>query len=92
MECLYKEDVDRIFTLEEPFEEMGSEAIEVPALKDEEFAQITVLGLCVSFPNEAREFTFKSSIRYMTTHGWWPIPRLLIKVPRFRFVTISSVW
>ncbi|GJS55737.1 hypothetical protein Tco_0629099 [Tanacetum coccineum] len=42
MECLYKEDVDRIFTLEEPFEEMGSGAIEVPALKDEEFAQITV--------------------------------------------------
>ncbi|GJT26268.1 hypothetical protein Tco_0906543 [Tanacetum coccineum] len=36
---------------EEPFEEMGSEAIEVPALKDEEFAQIIVLGLCVSFPN-----------------------------------------
>ncbi|GJU41159.1 putative ribonuclease H-like domain-containing protein [Tanacetum coccineum] len=44
-------DVDRIFTLDEPFEEMGSEAIEVPALKEEEFAQITVLGLCVSFPN-----------------------------------------
>ncbi|GKE39017.1 hypothetical protein Tco_1462422, partial [Tanacetum coccineum] len=51
MECLYKEDVDRIFTLDEPFKEMGSEAIEVPALKDEEFAQITVLGLRVSFPN-----------------------------------------
>ncbi|GJQ96320.1 hypothetical protein Tco_0007459, partial [Tanacetum coccineum] len=51
------EDVDRIFTLEEPFEEMGSEAIEVPALKDEEFAQITVLGLRVSFPNgEALSF------------------------------------
>ncbi|GJU08056.1 hypothetical protein Tco_1124486 [Tanacetum coccineum] len=32
-----------------------------------------------------------SSIRYTTTHGWWPIPRLLIKVARFRFVTISSV-
>ncbi|GJU38727.1 hypothetical protein Tco_1191684 [Tanacetum coccineum] len=60
MECLYKEDVDRIFTLDEPFEEMGSEAIEVPALKEEEFAQITVLGLCVSFPNEAQEFTFES--------------------------------
>ncbi|GJV44354.1 hypothetical protein Tco_1428890 [Tanacetum coccineum] len=41
MECLYKEDVERIFTLDEPFEEMGSEAIEVPALKEEEFAQIT---------------------------------------------------
>ncbi|GJZ49025.1 hypothetical protein Tco_0603215 [Tanacetum coccineum] len=51
MECLYKEDVDRIFTLDEPFEEMGSEAIEVPALKEEEFAQIVVLGLCVFFPN-----------------------------------------
>ncbi|GKA77251.1 ribonuclease H-like domain-containing protein [Tanacetum coccineum] len=62
MECLYKEDVDRIFTLEEPFEEMGSEAIEVPALKDEEFAQITVLGLCVSFPNgEALSFRHGNS-------------------------------
>ncbi|GJT21895.1 hypothetical protein Tco_0891832 [Tanacetum coccineum] len=50
MECLYKEDVDRIFTLDEPFEEMGSEAIEVPALKEEEFAQITMLGLYVFFP------------------------------------------
>ncbi|GJV41039.1 hypothetical protein Tco_1419479 [Tanacetum coccineum] len=59
MECLYKEDDDRIFTLDEPFEEMGSEAIEVPALKEEEFAQITVLRLYVSFPNEAREFTFE---------------------------------
>ncbi|GJU99321.1 hypothetical protein Tco_1328592 [Tanacetum coccineum] len=126
MECLYKEDVDRIFTLDEPFEEMGSEAIEVHALKEEEFAQIVVLGLCVFFPNgdalsfvlwrvstdfligiylrptrvkilpvgfhdcasffydEAREFTFESSIRYTTTHGWWPIPRLLIKVHRKR--------
>ncbi|GJU34987.1 hypothetical protein Tco_1183341 [Tanacetum coccineum] len=35
MECLYKEDVDRIFTLDEPFEEMGSKAIEVPALKED---------------------------------------------------------
>ncbi|GJU37777.1 reverse transcriptase domain-containing protein, partial [Tanacetum coccineum] len=51
MKCLYKEDDDIIFTLDEPLEEMGSEAIEVPALKEEEFAQITVLGLCVSFPN-----------------------------------------
>ncbi|GJT90918.1 hypothetical protein Tco_1079763 [Tanacetum coccineum] len=51
------EDDDRIFTLDEPFEEMGSEAIEVPALKEEKFAQITVLGLCVSFPNgEALSF------------------------------------
>ncbi|GJS51588.1 ribonuclease H-like domain-containing protein [Tanacetum coccineum] len=33
MECLYKEDVDRIFTLGEPFEEMGSEALNVPVLK-----------------------------------------------------------
>ncbi|GJY92108.1 hypothetical protein Tco_0507890 [Tanacetum coccineum] len=62
MKCLYKEVVDRIFTLDEPFEEMGSEAIEVLALKEEEFAQITVLGLCVSFPNEAREFTFERSV------------------------------
>ncbi|GKE80334.1 hypothetical protein Tco_1550334, partial [Tanacetum coccineum] len=38
------EDDNRIFTLDEPFEEMGSEAIEVPALKEEEFAQIVVLG------------------------------------------------
>ncbi|GJW46533.1 hypothetical protein Tco_0078179 [Tanacetum coccineum] len=54
---LSPEDDDRIFTLDEPFEEMGSEAIEVPALKEEEFAQITVLGLCVSFPNgEALSF------------------------------------
>nr|GEU95848.1 hypothetical protein [Tanacetum cinerariifolium] len=45
------EDDDRIFTLDEPFEEMSSEAIEVPSLKDEEFAQIVVLGLCVFFPN-----------------------------------------
>nr|GEW70333.1 hypothetical protein [Tanacetum cinerariifolium] len=51
MESLYKKDDDRIFTLDEPFKNMGLEAIDVPALKDEEFAQITVLGLCVSFPN-----------------------------------------
>ncbi|GKC83796.1 hypothetical protein Tco_1139513 [Tanacetum coccineum] len=51
MECLYKEDDDKIFTLDEPFEEMGSEAIEVPALKEEEFTQIVVLGLCVLFSN-----------------------------------------
>ncbi|GJY55854.1 hypothetical protein Tco_0454969 [Tanacetum coccineum] len=51
MECLYKEDDDKIFTSGEPFEEMGSKAIEVPALKDEEFAQITDLGEHVSFPN-----------------------------------------
>ncbi|GKB61716.1 hypothetical protein Tco_0917902 [Tanacetum coccineum] len=55
MECLYKEDVDRIFTLDEPFEEMGSEAIEVPILKEEEFAQIVVLGLCVFFCNESNK-------------------------------------
>ncbi|GJU45907.1 retrovirus-related pol polyprotein from transposon TNT 1-94 [Tanacetum coccineum] len=42
MECLYKEDVDRIFTLDEPFKEMGSETIKVHALKEEEFAQITL--------------------------------------------------
>nr|GEY75230.1 hypothetical protein [Tanacetum cinerariifolium] len=66
MKCLYKEDVDRIFTLEELFEEMDSEAIEVPALKDEEFAQITVLGLCVSFPNEAQEF---NSEMYFKMHS-----------------------
>nr|GEZ11100.1 hypothetical protein [Tanacetum cinerariifolium] len=34
----------------------------------------------------------KLSIRYTTTHGWWPILRLLIKVPGFQLVTISSVW
>ncbi|GKE70316.1 hypothetical protein Tco_1528388 [Tanacetum coccineum] len=51
MECLYKEDDDKIFTSGEPFEEMGSDVIEVPALKDEEFAQITDLGEHVSFPN-----------------------------------------
>ncbi|GKD73148.1 hypothetical protein Tco_1331430 [Tanacetum coccineum] len=37
------------------------------------------------------EFTFESYIRYTTTHGWWPIPRLLIKVPRFRFVTVDKI-
>ncbi|GKC67487.1 hypothetical protein Tco_1100085, partial [Tanacetum coccineum] len=30
---------------------MGSEAVEVPALKEEEFAQITMLGVHISFPN-----------------------------------------
>ncbi|GJR68449.1 hypothetical protein Tco_0014514 [Tanacetum coccineum] len=34
---------------------MGSEAIEVPALKEEEFAQITVLGVHVSFPNGTKD-------------------------------------
>nr|GEU36640.1 hypothetical protein [Tanacetum cinerariifolium] len=43
--------------LDEPVEEMGSEAIEEPAHKEEEFAQIVVLGLCVFFPNgEALSF------------------------------------
>ncbi|GKE05647.1 hypothetical protein Tco_1397665 [Tanacetum coccineum] len=51
MECLYKEVKDKIFPFDESCEEMGSEAFEVPALKDEEFAQIAVLGLGVSFPN-----------------------------------------
>ncbi|GKD45504.1 hypothetical protein Tco_1270149 [Tanacetum coccineum] len=51
MECLYKEVEDKMFPLDEPCEEMGSEAFEVPALRDEEFAQIIVLGLCVFFPN-----------------------------------------
>ncbi|GJT79539.1 hypothetical protein Tco_1053881 [Tanacetum coccineum] len=51
MECLYTEDDDKIFALDEPFEEMGSEAVEVPALKEEEFAKIIVLGEHVSFPN-----------------------------------------
>ncbi|GJR08538.1 DNA helicase [Tanacetum coccineum] len=45
--------------LEEPFEEMDLKAIEVPALKEEVFAQRIVLGLCVSFPNgEALSFVF----------------------------------
>ncbi|GKE16682.1 hypothetical protein Tco_1424259, partial [Tanacetum coccineum] len=30
---------------------MGSEAIAVPPLKEKEFAQITMLGVHVSFPN-----------------------------------------
>ncbi|GJW88894.1 hypothetical protein Tco_0164234 [Tanacetum coccineum] len=30
---------------------MGSEAIEVPTLKEEEFAQVIVIGVHVSFPN-----------------------------------------
>ncbi|GJY74629.1 hypothetical protein Tco_0479060 [Tanacetum coccineum] len=51
MECLYKEEDDKIFTLNEPFEEMGSGAVEAFALKEEEFAQIIVLGEYVSFPN-----------------------------------------
>ncbi|GJY13808.1 hypothetical protein Tco_0383117 [Tanacetum coccineum] len=63
MGCLYKEDVDRIFTLDEPCEEMGSEATEVPTLKEEEFAQIVVLGLCVLFPNgEALSFRHGNSL------------------------------
>ncbi|GJU19879.1 hypothetical protein Tco_1153221 [Tanacetum coccineum] len=33
---------------------MGSEAIELPALKEDEFAQIIVLGVHVSFPNGKR--------------------------------------
>nr|GEU67908.1 hypothetical protein [Tanacetum cinerariifolium] len=45
------EDDDTIFTLDEPFEEMGSEVVEVHALKEEEIAKITVLGEHVSFPN-----------------------------------------
>ncbi|GJV89733.1 FAR1-related sequence 5-like protein, partial [Tanacetum coccineum] len=60
MECLYKEVKDKMFPLYEPCEEIGSEVFEVRALKDEEFAQITVLGLCVFVPSEAREFTFES--------------------------------
>ncbi|GJS18109.1 hypothetical protein Tco_0412581 [Tanacetum coccineum] len=60
MECLYKEVEDKMFPLDELCEEIGSEAFEVHALKDEEFAQITVLGLCVSFPNgEALSFVFQ---------------------------------
>ncbi|GKG33716.1 hypothetical protein Tco_0433875 [Tanacetum coccineum] len=51
MGCLYKEDDKKIFTSEEPFEELGSEVVEVPALKDEEFAQIIDLGEHVFFPN-----------------------------------------
>nr|GEY12356.1 hypothetical protein [Tanacetum cinerariifolium] len=51
MECLYIDEDDSIFTLVEPLEEMGSKAIEVLALKEDEFAQLTVLGVYVSFPN-----------------------------------------
>nr|GEY03964.1 MAK10-like protein [Tanacetum cinerariifolium] len=51
MECLYKEFEDKMFSLDELYEEIGSKAFEVPALKDEDLAQITVLRLCVSFPN-----------------------------------------
>nr|GEZ01188.1 hypothetical protein [Tanacetum cinerariifolium] len=52
---------DKMFPLDEPYEEIGSEAFELPALKDEEFAQIVVLGLCVSFPNgEALSFVLNS--------------------------------
>ncbi|GJY45021.1 hypothetical protein Tco_0433234 [Tanacetum coccineum] len=51
MQCLYKEEDDKIFTLDEPFEEMSSEAVEVPALKEEEFATITVLGEHFFFSN-----------------------------------------
>ncbi|GKD86801.1 hypothetical protein Tco_1357955 [Tanacetum coccineum] len=51
MECLYREKDDKIFTLDEPFEEMGSKAVEVLALKEEEFTKIRVLGEHVSFPN-----------------------------------------
>nr|GEU56364.1 hypothetical protein [Tanacetum cinerariifolium] len=40
---------DKIFPLDEPFEDMGSKAIDVPALKEEEFAKIIVLGEHVSF-------------------------------------------
>ncbi|GKB21061.1 hypothetical protein Tco_0854984 [Tanacetum coccineum] len=46
-----QEDDDKIFTSDEPFEEMGSEAVEVHALKEEEFAQTTMLGEHVSYPN-----------------------------------------
>ncbi|GJX60686.1 hypothetical protein Tco_0292076 [Tanacetum coccineum] len=60
MECLYKEVEEKMFPLDEPCEEMGSKSFEVPALRDEEFAQITVLGLFVSFPNgEALSFVLK---------------------------------
>ncbi|GKD86105.1 hypothetical protein Tco_1357259 [Tanacetum coccineum] len=51
VEKILFEDDDKIFTLDEPFEEIGSEAVEVHALKEEEFANIIVLGEHVSFPN-----------------------------------------
>nr|GEW00952.1 hypothetical protein [Tanacetum cinerariifolium] len=45
---IFKEDLEY---QNEPFEEMGSEAVVVPAHKEEEFATITMLGEHVSFPN-----------------------------------------
>ncbi|GKA80879.1 reverse transcriptase domain-containing protein [Tanacetum coccineum] len=79
MECLYKEVEDKIFPFDEPSEEMGSESFEVPALKDEEFAQIVVLGLGVSFPNgEALSFVLR---KHANAFAWVPVD--MIGIPFF---------
>ncbi|GJU05019.1 ribonuclease H-like domain-containing protein [Tanacetum coccineum] len=71
MECLYKEDVDRIFTLDEPFEDMGSKAIEVPALKDEEFAQITLVSTAsTSVSTGSRVSTVSSKVVVWIYPDW----------------------
>nr|GEX71978.1 hypothetical protein [Tanacetum cinerariifolium] len=77
MKCLYKEDDEKIFTSEEPFEELGSDVVEVPALKDEEFAQIIYLGEHVSFPNGIALSFVLSLVRRTTPRSFGAAPDLV---------------
>ncbi|GKB99488.1 hypothetical protein Tco_0985625 [Tanacetum coccineum] len=57
---------DVIFTFVEPVEEKGLGVVEVPALKEEEFAQITVSRVQVSFPNgHAKFLEFKKGLEFL---------------------------
>ncbi|GKD22518.1 hypothetical protein Tco_1224221 [Tanacetum coccineum] len=73
-----------MFPLDEPCEEIGSEAFKVPTLKDEEIAQITVLGLCVSFPNvELSNLVFQSIVHVLLERH---MTLFLCKLCHFSFV------
>ncbi|GJY74946.1 hypothetical protein Tco_0479377, partial [Tanacetum coccineum] len=70
---------------------MGSEAIEVHALKEDEFAQIIILGVHVSFPNDLGgiDFTYNGSLIWRKPLSYGDLSAMILRIASLFYGYIS---